>query len=382
MSEILGRPDHGPSEDLVRLYGTWARGGAGLLVTGNVMVDRRALGEPGNVVVEDDRDLPLLRRWAAAGSAEGTAIWMQLNHPGKQIPFYLSKEPVAPSAIPLGKGLEKTFRSPRALREEEILRIVARFARAAAVAQEAGFGGVQIHGAHGYLVSQFLSPRHNQRQDAWGGSPENRRRFALEILRAIRREVGGSFPVSIKLNSADFVRGGLSEEESIATIRDLEAEGIDLVEISGGSYESPAMMGAPSAARREREAFFLEFAEAARANLKVPLMLTGGFRSARIMHRVVEEGVVDVVGLARPLAIDPEFPRKVLEDLEVVSPVRYLSTGWKILDAIAFINITWYERQLARMGKGLPADPGMGEKRSILATLLDTGWQNFRRRRA
>ncbi len=382
MSEILGTRNHAPSENLARLYGRWANGGAGLLVSGNVMIDRRALGEPGNVVIEDEEHFDALRAWATAGTSEGTALWMQLNHPGKQSPFFLSPEPVAPSAIPLRKGLEKSFRAPRALREREIEELVERFAKAAGVAKSAGFTGVQIHGAHGYLVSQFLSPRHNQRTDSWGGSPSGRRRFMLEIYRAIRSAVGYSFPVSIKLNSADFSRGGLTEEESLEAVAALAAEGIDLVEISGGSYESPAMMnGKQKESTIQREAYFLEFAEKAREAVKVPLMLTGGFRSSRAMREAVEKGAVDLVGLARPLAIDPDFPRKVLDNLEAVSPVGYLSTGSRFLDNLVFINISWYERQLARMGRGKMPLPKMSALRSVMATLAESGWSNFRRRR-
>ena len=383
MSEILGTRLHGPSENLIRLYSRWAAGGAGLLISGNVMIDRRALGEPANVVIEDEVHLEALRAWAAAGTAEGTAFWVQLNHPGKQSPFFLSPEPVAPSAIPLSKGLEKSFRAPRALLEGEIEELVERFAKAAGVAKSAGFTGVQIHGAHGYLVSQFLSPRHNQRSDSWGGSPSGRRRFMLEIYRAIRSAVGESFPVSIKLNSADFSRGGLTEEESLEAVAALASEGIDLVEISGGSYESPAMMnGKKRESTIQREAYFLEFAEKARESVKVPLMLTGGFRSSKAMREAVEKGAVDLVGLARPLAIDPDFPRKALENVDVVSPVGLLTSGSRFLDNLVFINISWYERQLARMGRGKAPLPKMSALRSVVGTIAESGWSNFRRRRS
>jgi 2,4-dienoyl-CoA reductase-like NADH-dependent reductase (Old Yellow Enzyme family) len=169
MSESLATYDNRITDALVRLYERWAQGGIGVCVTGNVMVDRRALGEPGNVVLEDDRDMALLQRWAEAGRGHNTAIWMQLNHPGKQVPRGLNREAVSPSAVPFRPDLQRFFATPRALEAKEIEELVTRFATSAAFAKRAGFSGVQIHGAHGYLVSQFLSPHHNIREDAWGG---------------------------------------------------------------------------------------------------------------------------------------------------------------------------------------------------------------------
>ncbi|HIA48760.1 MAG TPA: hypothetical protein EYN96_12530 [Candidatus Hydrogenedentes bacterium] len=209
MSEGLGTREHNPKPDLAVLYQTWAEGGIGLCATGNVMIDRTALGEPGNVVLDEESDLSEFRRWAREGSVNDTQLWMQSNHPGKQIPNLVCKEPVAPSAIGLEAGLEKGFNVPRALEESEIEAIIQKFATSARLAKECGFGGVQIHGAHGYLVSQFLSSRHNQRDDQWGGLIENRMGFVLAVLEAIRGEVGEEYPIGIKLNSADFMNDGL-----------------------------------------------------------------------------------------------------------------------------------------------------------------------------
>ena len=212
MSEALGTTDNHVTDGLVRLYQRWAEGGIGLLITGNVMIDQRALGEPNNVVVEDERDLALLSAWAAAGTKNGTQLWMQINHPGKQSPKGLNQENVSPSAIPFKKDMAAFFSTPRELTEAEIQDIIQRYARTAAVAKKAGFSGVQIHGAHGYLVSQFLSGHHNTRTDQWGGNPENRRRFVLSVFEAMRAAVGHEFPIGIKLNSADFQRGGLPKK--------------------------------------------------------------------------------------------------------------------------------------------------------------------------
>src|SRR5574343_2071147 len=182
LSESLGTYDNRVTPALPTLFGRWAAGGTGLLITGNVMIDRRALGEPGNVVVEDERDLPMLQAWAESATRQGSAIWVQLNHPGKQSPKGLNRENVSPSAIPFKKDMQAFFDTPRELTDAEIRDIIARFARSAAIIKKAGFSGVQIHGAHGYLVSQFLSPHHNQRTDEWGGTREKRRRFVLAVL--------------------------------------------------------------------------------------------------------------------------------------------------------------------------------------------------------
>lgn len=243
MSEQLADGRHDPAAGLERLYRTWAAGNIGLLISGNIMIDRDHLGEAKNIVLDEDSSLAAFQRWTLAGREHGTHFWAQLNHPGKQTPKMLTREPLAPSAIALGRGLERAFNTPRAMNEADIADVICKFARSALLAREAGFTGVQIHGAHGYLVSQFLSPRHNQRSDRWGGSFENRMRFVLEVYRAIRVAVGADFPVAIKLNSADFQKGGFSEEESMLVVEALAREGIDLVEISGGTYESPAMVG-------------------------------------------------------------------------------------------------------------------------------------------
>jgi 2,4-dienoyl-CoA reductase-like NADH-dependent reductase (Old Yellow Enzyme family) len=383
MSEILGSPTHAPTAALERLYGTWAEGGVGLAMTGNVMVDRRALGEPGNVVVEDERDLEALRRWAAAGRRGGACVWMQINHPGKQSPSFLSPETVAPSAVPLGAGLERAFATPRALTSEEIEALVRRFATTAGIARKAGFEGVQIHGAHGYLVSQFLSPHHNRRDDEWGGSLDNRARFAREVLAATRRAVGDDFPIGIKINSADFQRGGFTEDESIEVIRMLVDGGIDLIEISGGTYEAPAMTGASLRdSTRTREAYFLAFAERVRSAIGVPLALTGGFRTAEGMAQAVRSGAVDLVGLARALAVEPDLPRRILGGERFQSLVRPLSTGIRSVDQLTAIDVSWYENQLARIGAGKAPDPTLGAWRSVATSLAKLGLQATRMRRA
>ena len=383
MSEQLGLRNHNPKPGLAKLYGRWADGGIGLSMTGNIMIDRNALGEPKNVVLDEQSDLTEFKNWATAGKKNGSHIWTQLNHPGKQIPNFIAEVPVAPSAIALTRGLEKGFNKPRALLEEEILEIIKKFATSAKLAKEVGFTGVQIHGAHGYLVSQFLSPRHNQRDDQWGGSLENRMRFVLSVYNAIREQVGSDFPIGIKLNSADFMKGGFSEEDSMQVVKTLADAGIDLIEISGGTYENPSMMGSDAKKTTvQREAYFLDYAEKVRSLVDTPLVVTGGFRSAKAMQDALNSGATDFVGVARTTCVDPDFPNKLIADENHQQQLKILTTGKPAIDKMAMLEITWYEAQLARMANGKKPKPNLSEWGVFFGTLFNAGIYAFRKRRA
>lgn len=386
MSETLGTIDNRMTQGLITLYDRWSKGGAGLLVSGNVMVDRRALGEPKNVAIEDDRDLPLLTEWARSGSQNNAQLWVQLNHPGKQTMKTLSKDPVAPSAIPFRRELQRFFATPRALEAHEIRDIILRFGKSAAIVKQAKFNGVQIHAAHGYLVNQFLSPHHNQRSDEWGGNAENRRRFVLEILREIRKNVGPDFSIGIKLNSADFQRGGFTEEESLDVIRELTKEGIDLIEISGGTYEAPAMTTHLYTRKKKkestlaREAYFLEFAAKARQVTDVPLVVTGGFRTVAGMNEALTSAALDMVGLGRLLAIEPEAANRFLAGQESLYTVKPISTGIKAVDRTALMEVQWYSRQLKRLANGHETKPNESGLVSLMATAFSNGISSVRTR--
>lgn len=383
MSENMASAGHVANPKFATLYRRWAQGGAGLLISGNIMVDSLALGEPGNVVFEKDRLNEQAQEWAKAGTENGAALWAQLNHPGKQSPKFLSKTPVAPSAVPLKAPLDRIFNTPKELTEEEILNIISRFAYAAKLAQDLGFTGVQIHGAHGYLVSQFLSAHHNRREDNWGGSLENRMRFVISIYHAIRETVGPRFPVAIKLNSADFQKGGFTEEESMQVVSRLSQLGMDLIEISGGTYEAQEMMGTPRKdSTRTREAYFLDYCEKVRKIVKTPLMLTGGFRTLEGMNEALSSDACDMVGLGRALVLNPEFPNQLLSGQNVKSEVHFLSTGWKSVDKHFPLEITWYTQQIHRMGKGLDPKPDLSVKASVFQALFSMGWQGLKRVRA
>lgn len=388
LSEALGDKRNAPDGRLERLYTTWSQGGYGLLITGNVMVDRRQLGEPGNVVIEDERDLDALTRWSKSTHDHGTPIWVQLNHPGRQSNLLeLGHTPVAPSPVPLDLPGATT---PRELTPDEIEDIIQRFAEAAAVCETAGFDGVQVHGAHGYLVTQFLSPKTNRRDDDWGGDPERRMRFVLEVVRRIRARVSPGFAVAIKLNSADFQRGGFTEDESRGVVAALAQEGLDLIEISGGSYESPAMMGSAAASTRAREAYFLEYARSVRDLVgDIPLAVTGGFRTRAAMDAAVRGGECEVVGIARPTATTTNAAEVILKghaDTLTAHQLQYgmrrllgKVTDLKALDGV--LNLSWHTDQLHRLGSGLDPDPDRGRLATTIAMLRRNGRASLGRKR-
>ncbi|MFC9665564.1 NADH:flavin oxidoreductase/NADH oxidase family protein [Nocardia sp. NPDC127606] len=388
MSEALGDSTNAPDDRLERLYRTWGEGGYGLLVTGNVMVDRAQLGEPGNVVIEDERDLDALTRWAKSSHDSGVPIWVQLNHPGRQSNLLaLGRTPVAPSAVPLNLPGAPM---PRELTTVEIGDIIDRFANAAVVCETAGFDGVQVHAAHGYLVTQFLSPLTNLRTDEWGGDPQRRMRFLIEVVRRIRSRVSPGFAVSVKLNSADFQRGGFTEDESRDVIAALATEGLDLIEISGGNYESPAMSGSAADSTRAREAYFLDYARTVRDLARdVPLAVTGGFRSRTGMDEALDAGDCDVVGIARPTATAPDAAATILTGRVATLTAHELRYGMrralgKVVDIKALdgvLNISWHTDQLHRLGAGRQPDLDRGRLATTLALLRRNGLASFRPKR-
>ena len=361
MSEALANTAGQPNHLHFGLYQAWAKGGLGCAITGNVMVDIRAKNEPGVVVVESDRDLALLQQWANVGKQHGMVQLVQLSHPGRQCPKGLNKETVAPSAVPFSPMLATTFGTPRALREDEILDIIQRFATSAQVCEQAGFEGVQLHGAHGYLISQFLSPLTNKRQDQWGGSIENRMRFLLEVYTAVRKATSENFIISVKLNSADFQRGGISEEDVVTVFKAIDDAGIDLIEISGGSYEAPAMAGAKEDKRKAstiaREAYFLDFAEKIRKQVKCHLMVTGGFRTVEGMNAALDSGACEFVGIARPFAVETDLANRLIAGQDVRYGVNKIKTGIPMVDKMAIMEIIWYAAQFKSIGEGKQPNP-------------------------
>ncbi len=391
MTEGLADEQNRATEKHINLYKRWSSGGAGILLTGNVQVDHRYLERPGNVVIEGtqtNEQLSRLIAYAEAGTKNDTHLWMQISHAGRQTPASVAHTPVAPSEVQLQMPGAQ-FGKPRALSHEEILDIINKFSHCAAIAKDTGFTGVQIHGAHGYLISEFLSPDINLRQDEWGGTLEKRAKFLIEIVRSVRKMVGEDFPVSLKLNSADFQKGGFSHEDAIQVAKWLNDEGLDLLEISGGTYEQPHLVGIdmglnPERAeiRREstiaREAYFLDYAKDIRNVFKGPLMVTGGFRSIKGMNNALTEDACDVVGIARPFCIDSDIANKLLDknlsETPMLEKTLQLGPGWLGLNSpftvVKGIN-GWGQQafwclNLIRMGEGLEPDTNLGVFRAFL----------------
>lgn len=373
MEEGMAEAGQLPGPAITRLYERWSASGAGLLITGNVMVDGRAMTGPGGIALEAGTPLAPFEAWARAAKQGGARIWMQINHPGRQVFAAMGEPAWAPSAVALQMGKHsRLFAQPRAMGEAEIAEVIARFASTARRAQEAGFDGVQVHAAHGYLLSQFLSPLSNQREDRWGGSLENRARLLIEVLRAVRQAVGPDFSVGLKLNSADFQRGGFSQDDARGVVELLNAESVDLLELSGGSYESPAMQGRTADGRTlAREAYFLEFAEALARVARMPVMTTGGIARREVAEQVLAQGVA-VAGLGTALAMNPDLPGQWQSGLSV-SAVRP-QIGWKNKVLVGVATMAVVRRQLQRLGQGLAPRPGV----SPALTLLLDQWRTRR----
>jgi len=397
MTEGLADHRDDATPALARLYRRWSEGGAGLLIAGNVMVDRRYLERAGNVVFDAATDRAALRAWTAAGRSAGNALWVQLNHPGRQCTRFHTREPIAPSAVPL--DVRGFFANPRALSEGEIEELIARYAEAAAVARAAGFTGVQVHAAHGYLISQFLSPRSNRRSDGWGGALEGRARFLLRVVAAVRGAIGPELALSVKLNASDFLRGGFEPSESLAVAAMLADAGIDLLELSGGTYERIAFAGHDprAAATRAREVYFLEYASDLKRLLPtLPLLLSGGFRTPASMRAALASGEVDVVGVARPFASEPDFPRRLLAGSQAPLPVPErglrlaggpLGPGSRSATLRAFhaqAATAWCYRQIERLARGAEPERGAGVLaawRALSSYLAGEVWRATARRR-
>ena len=374
MEENLCDADHAPSEALLRLYQAWADGGAGLILTGNVMVDHRAMTGPGGVVLENDKHLDRFKQWAQVARSGGAQVWMQISHPGRQMMASMGQETWSASAVPLDMGkLSNQFSVPKAMTTADIEEVQQRFVRTAQLAEQAGFNGVQIHGAHGYLLSQFLSPISNQRQDAWGGSIDNRARLLVDIVKAVRAVVSPQFSVSVKLNSADFQRGGFSPEDAQQVLMRLNGLRVDVVELSGGSYEAPAMQGQARDGRTlAREAYFLEFAQNMLKTAQMPLMMTGGIRRKAVAEKVLASGVA-LVGIATALAIDPALP-KVWQAGHDVAP-ELTPITWKNKMMASLSTMARVKYQLKKLSRGQATNPRISPLWALVAQQIKTARQ-------
>lgn len=371
MEENMADRQQLPDQALWTLYEGWAQGGAGLILTGNVMVDGRALTGPGGVVLENGQDLAPFKRWAQAGKSGGGQLWMQINHPGRQVFERMGQEAWAPSAVPLDLGsYSKLFAQPREMTAADIAEVVRRFARTAQLAEQAGFNGVEIHAAHGYLLSQFLSPLSNRRTDQWGGSLENRARLLIDVVKAVRAVVSPGFGVGVKLNSADFQRGGFDVADARAVVEWLNDLSVDLVELSGGSYEAPAMQGQSRDGRTlAREAYFLDFARDIAQAARMPVMVTGGIRRQAVAEQVLASGI-SVVGMATALALEPALPQHWRAGRQSVPEMPPIT--WKNKSAASMAQMAVVKHQLRRLSRAKPTQAQVSPVWALVCDQINT----------
>lgn len=391
MTEGLADPRNRVTDAHATLYRRWAEGGAGGLITGNVQIDRQHLERVGNVVIDGktgDDEISMFSRWVAAAKSRGAVFIMQVSHAGRQTPKRVNPHPAAPSPVSLGLPGGQ-FGAPREMTQHEIAQVAEGFGRATRLAKRAGFDGIQVHAAHGYLLSSFLSPLANRREDDWGGPLENRARLLVDCIRQARIESGAAFSVSVKLNSADFQKGGFSHDECLMVIDMLNGLGVDFVEISGGNYEQPRMMDmeglVPSfeetkrSSTREREAYFLSYAASVQDRASMPVMVTGGFRTLAGMNEAVVAGGADLIGLGRPLCVDTATPKKLLSG-EIAAADRWESrlrmgpgifgpnSPIKLIKALnGFGAQGWYYEQIRLLAADKAPDAQLGVLQAFLA---------------
>lgn len=350
MEENLANQYQLPDEALMNLYARWSQGGVGLILTGNVMVDHLAMTGPGGVALEAETELTPFKALSHLAKQNDCKIVMQINHPGRQVFKRMGGKVLSPSDVALSMGKHSSmFSQPTPMTEAEIDDVVNRFVTTAKQAQTAGYDGVQIHAAHGYLLAQFLSPLTNKRDDQWGGSLENRARLLLTIVKQVQQACGDTFSVSVKLNSADFQRGGFDVEDAQAVVKMLETLNIDFVELSGGSYEAPAMQGRTADDRTlAREAYFLSFAKQIAESTDVLIMTTGGISRYETAQQVLESGV-ELVGMASALAFTPDLVAKWQTSPDAIGVIPKVQWQDKTLAGLATMAII--KRQLRRMSK-------------------------------
>jgi len=311
-----------PSDNLINAYRRWGEGQIGLILTGNLMIDYDQLEAMGNPIIprtddsfsESSERFSQFKKMAEVSKAHGSLVVGQVSHPGRQCENRIQPNPVSASDVQLeGDVMGMHFNKPHAATQEEIDRIVDGFAHAAEYLHKAGYDGIELHGAHGYLLAQFLSETTNQRTDKYGGSLENRSRIIIEMAQEIRKRVPKGFILGIKLNSVEFQAKGFQPEEAKELCQILERSEFDFVELSGGTYESLAFEHKRESTKA-RESFFLDFAEQITAGLKkggLATYITGGFKSVGAMVGALQ--TVDGVGLARPLTQEPRLCRDILD---------------------------------------------------------------------
>jgi 2,4-dienoyl-CoA reductase-like NADH-dependent reductase (Old Yellow Enzyme family) len=378
LTERLADPSHLPNEKHLQLYKTWASGGAGLLISGNILIDERYLESAGNIVAHGLSPEEPFKQWTKAVTDQGNHFWAQLNHAGRQSTIFSTFQPVSASDVKLKKmGL---FAKPRALKGGEIEEVVERFVKTAIFCRRVGFTGVQFHAAHGYLLSQFLSPKTNKRTDQYGGSIANRSRLLLRIIEESRQALGHEYPISVKLNSADFQRGGFDEADALYVIKELEKRGVDLLEVSGGTYENVTFFTQENlkASTVEREAYFLDFAKMVRKESQIPIMLTGGFRTLDFCNKVLKDNDLDIIGFGRPFLLHDDFAAGFLNGTlqKIADPIIKSPIATYYDTAIA----GFYDYQIQRIAEGKKIDLNYKGWKGIMRMTKNEFWKGMKNR--
>ncbi|KAH7554752.1 hypothetical protein J3E72DRAFT_441928 [Bipolaris maydis] len=359
-----------PSKELVNVYRRWGEGQFGVILTGNIMFEYDHLEAAGNPIIPRDAKFEgerfeMFKEIAVEAKKHGSLIVGQVSHPGRQVTEDIQKNPISASDVHLaGNPMGMTFAKPRAATEEDIKNVIDGFAHAAEYLEKAGYDGIQLHGAHGYLLAQFLSPTTNLRTDAYGGSLENRARIITEIGQEIRKRTSPSFILGIKLNSVEFQDKGFNTEDAATLCQLLESNSFDFVELSGGTYEHMAFKHQRESTKK-REAFFLDFAEKITPSLsQTRTYITGGFKTAPAMLDALS--TVDGIGLARPVCLEPELPRQILAG-ELDAAIKQ-----RIEDGDFGTSLVAAGAQIKQLGKGeQPID--LSDEADFAAFLKDLG---------
>ncbi|KAF2759022.1 FMN-linked oxidoreductase [Pseudovirgaria hyperparasitica] len=368
-----------PSKNLINVYKRWGEGEFGVILSGNIMIDYDQLEAMGNPIIPPDAPFSGERfeaqqEMAKAAKAHGSLFVGQVSHPGRQVENRINPNPISASDVQLeGNIMGMSFNKPREATQQDIDHVVESFAHAAEYLEKAGYDGIQLHGAHGYLLSQFLSPTTNQRTDKYGGSIENRARIIVEIAQAVQKRTKPDFSLSIKLNSVEFQDKGFSPEEAQKVVAILEQNKFDFVELSGGTYESLAFVHKRESTKK-REAFFLDFAEMITPVLsKTKVYITGGLKTAGAMVKALES--VDGVGLARPVTQEPTLPKDIIEgrvlgaieqlpdqndfgltNVVAGSQIRQIGKDQTPIDMSQQSNLEGFKKDMATWGQGLASD--------------------------
>jgi 2,4-dienoyl-CoA reductase-like NADH-dependent reductase (Old Yellow Enzyme family) len=327
-AESMADPEGRPLEPLAKLYEGLVKGGVGLIITGHMYIHPSGKVHAEMTGIYRDDLIPDLTKLAEAVHNSGGKAVVQINHGGMYCRRKAVSETIAPSFV---RG-DFVSRPAREMTEDEILQVIQAFRDAARRVKSAGFDGVQIHAAHGYLISQFLSPLINRREDDWGGDPLKRMRFLREVARAVREEVGSDYPMLIKLGMMDGIDGGLSLEESSLVAASLADMGFDGLEISGGIGGKKVVNAKKGIRKESEEAYFLPFAKAARPVTQLPISLVGGLRSKSVMEWLLSEGHVDFVSLCRPLITEPDLPNLMKQGIKDKSRCLSASNCWPTTD--------------------------------------------------